>query len=201
MTTIRRGGVSSRIVLVALAAMILIALPSAFEYSQVASIQGQNKSLQSENQKMSTQVSAASLNSSRLSQAWLSHLYKLESINITGALADYAPNPIMNWTGNTHGFGGLYRGTAAINETLWYFLASTTSLYFTIESFNSTLQQNGTASIGAVIALVGHKSSFGMFNGTVSMKYQYAYQNGSWLISREDWNFETLVTPYPVEIF
>ena len=185
----------------AIAGLILLLVLAAFEYSQVAELESQNRNLRTENQSLSAQASYASINSSLVFQAWLSHLDKIQSGNISEALTDYAQYPTMSWSGYSNGMGGNYIGVAEINLTLQTFSARMTSLHFTVESFNSTVYPNGTRDIGAFMAFTGSKSSIGTFNGTLSAKYQYVYQGGKWLISQEDWNFESFFTEYAVEIF
>jgi hypothetical protein len=191
----------SVIVATALIATILVSLIAAFEYSQVANLRSQNTSLQMENRDLSVQVSGGGLNSSLLFKSWLSHIDKLESHNVTAVLEDYVPNATMTWSGTTHELGGRYAGINEMNLTFQAFFSHTAAIYFVIQSFNSTSNTNGTAEIEAVTSFFGSSRSIGPYNGTISMKDEYLYLHGKWMISQEMWNFESFVTAYPVQIF
>jgi len=179
-----------------LVAVLLVSLFGALEYVQVTNLKSQNRvltsslsELQSENQNLGAQVTGNS--SADLTQAWLSHLAKLANANITGAAEDYTPNAKMIYYGVTFGLGGNYTGTGNIRETLQALFGEATNFHFTIETFNSTIQSNASADIGANLSFAGLNHIMGEFNGTISAEYHYIYQNGAWLISDEYWNFET----------
>jgi hypothetical protein len=205
-------GMSSRIaIVIALAALILTSLFAAFEYAQVANLRSQNRTLSSIAASYNSDV-ANYTSSAGLVQSWTSHLTKLENLNTSSALEDYAPNATMVVSGaaSIGGFSGLpgnYTGTNEIKNALDFFFGNTThyqayvhtqSAHVAIESFNVTGLSDGNSTIEADLALTGESRVFGAFNATISTSYQYTYQNTAWLISQEDWNFTYFDVQYPV---
>ena len=207
----------------ALVFVLLVSLFGALEYSQVSSLQSQNRTLSSSVVSYSselktfthyqTKLEAANAqqledtcagegcdliqgsNSSALSQAWLLHLAKLEEFDIQGAVEDYAPNATMIWVGDTQGLGGTYNGSN-LEFALQVFPGGSNSFSLAIQSFNSTTLPNGTAIIAALLAFTGSSNVDGSFHGTISASYQYISQNGIWLISQERWNFQSFTVQY-----
>jgi hypothetical protein len=192
-----RNGVASRTaVVIALVALVLTSLLAAFEYAQVGSLQAQDGALVSRVANLSNYED----NSTELIQAWLAHLFAMEKGQVPIAegavLQAYAPNATMVFSGNTQGLGGTFQGTANIWPVLQTWIEPASTLNITVKSFNYTLNSNGTAEIGAALAFVGYSHINGNFSGSVSASYEYAYHNGGWLISQEDWNFERYVVQY-----
>ena len=146
----------------ALVFVLLVSLFGALEYSQVSSLQSQNRTLSSSVVSYSselktfthyqTKLEAANAqqledtcagegcdliqgsNSSALSQAWLLHLAKLEEFDIQGAVEDYAPNATMIWVGDTQGLGGTYNGSN-LEFALQVFPGGSNSFSLAIQSF------------------------------------------------------------------
>jgi hypothetical protein len=208
-----RNGVSSRIaVAIVLAAVVLVSLVATFEYSRVASLEGQKSSLEASISDYSSQTGLAGINSSLgLYQSWVSHLAKLQDLDPSAALQDDAPNATMVVSGPSEGAGPAtgtetYNGTSEIcmpinflfggSSCLTGFPFSPKSFQFTIESFNSTTVPNGTFEIVANLTFAGVSRTAGNFAGTMSVRYEYAFQDGAWLISQEDWDFTTFNVEY-----
>ena len=202
----------------------MVSLFGALEYSQASNLQSQNRALSSSVLSYSSEVKtythglarleAASVqqlkdtctgdgcsllqgnNSSPLSGPWLLHLAKLEELDVAGAANDYAPNATVIWVGDTQGFGGTYNGTSDIEFLLQSFIGGMNGFSLAIQSFNSTSPPNGTADISALLAFTGSSNISGNFNGTISASYQYANENGNWLISQEIWNFQSFTVQH-----
>jgi hypothetical protein len=218
-----RKGVSSRVaILSAAVAILLVSALGAFEYVQLSDLQSQNRTLsseastyssevtnydssiselQAENQNYSAQLSAVNGSFSDLVQTWTSHVLKFETVDgdfffKSAVLEDYLPNATMMWSGTTMGLGGTYVGTDNISLTLQTFLEADTSFNMSIDSFNVTNISNGTGDIGANLSFTGSSVTWGALAGTISANYVYLHQNGEWLISQEDWNFESFSTQY-----
>ena len=151
------------------------------------------------------------ISASNLLSSLVSHLAKLENLDSSGALADYATNATMIVSGVSQGAGPAtgtrtYTGTGEICTPLNYlfggssclsgFPLSTKSFQFTIQSFNTTRLPDGTVEISANLAFVGSSGLDGAFNGTISARYEYTFQHGTWLISQEDWNFTRFDVQY-----
>jgi hypothetical protein len=195
-------GVSTRAaILAALLAVVLVSAIGVSEYIQVNDLQGQNRMLSSEALSYSAQLSAANGSSGNLAQTLISHVLKLQVVNgsfffKSEILQDYLPNATMKWSGTTMGLGGTYVGTGNISLVFQAFFGQAISLNTSIDSFNVTNISSGTGDIGANLSFTGRSPIWGAFNGTVSASYHYVFQNGNWLISQEDWNFESFYQQY-----
>jgi hypothetical protein len=193
----RRDAYGLAVAAAAFAAVVLIALVAALEYSQLSDLESQNKSLSSSYSIASVELQK-NLNSSDVLNVWLAHIAHLDSLNTTAAVQDYASNATMIWSGTTQGFGGTYNGAANIGLTLRTFLNNASNFQITVESFNATRppSPNGTAAIEATLEFSGSDHILGNFNGGIVTTYLYIYQNGRWLISQEDWNFTSFTTEF-----
>lgn len=188
--------------------LLLASAVGAYEYVIANNLQSENRTLSSEassySSDYSAQLSAYSANSAALVQTLISHVLNLQSVNghffnRTKALEDYLANATMTWSGTmtmsgtnvTGGIGDTDVGTSDIGGTLRTFFGEATSLYITIDSFNVTNVSSGTGDIRANLSFAGSTAIWGAINGTVSASYQFVHESGGWLISKEDWDFET----------
>ena len=220
----KRKGISSpTTITISLVAILLASIFGVLEYIQSNNLHNQNNELssslssyssgvselQSETQSLGAQLAEGSNASSNVFQSWIAHLSKLQRFDPNSALADYAPNATVVWSGDTQGWGGNYTGRSEIgtilnswfqengNGTATYPIAlAPNSLYLRIDSTNITREASGGISIGARLDFSGQSRILGAFNGTISSKSVYVPQNGTWLISREDWHFETFNMQY-----
>ena len=160
-----------------------------YELTRVVDLQAQNSSLSSQ------AVSLEGNDLASASQAFYSHLYKLENGNVNATLDDYAANATVIWSGATQGLGGTYHGDQNIRQLLQTWMGRSTTIYYAVENFNESSASNGTAEVNANLTFSGHGAIFGNFNATVNVSYLFVFR-GSWLISQETWVFKIFNTQF-----
>lgn len=195
----RRGGLSRLHTLLALVVIVFVFVGT-LAYLDILNLEGQNISYSSQVSSYSSVVKSGfgAVNKTAALQAWVIHTSQIDAANVSGILEGYVPNATMIWTGNTQGLGGTYTGTSNIRFTYQTFLGGTTRFRLTVDSVNATIPSNatGTVDIAAVLNFTGTDAILGNFTGGLATSYVYVDSNGSWLISRENWNFVSFETEF-----
>ena len=130
---------------------------------------------------------------------FLHHLMQVQSKNVSAIASDYEDSAVLEWEGDTSGFGGTYHGLANITAGYDGILPRLSGLTLT----NVT----GVASYSGSMALIDGSFNISwafnsatngcpanvsnMFDGQVDVAISYTPSVNGWLISNEIWNFQT----------
>ncbi len=129
--------------------------------------------------------------------AFNQHLLNMDSRNIPVVLNDYTDNPVVVWTGNTAGLGGVYTGAG--NIRLLLASALSTAQQITLAPTNYIVKNDSASrvTVNATLAMSGNSQILGPFNGTIIAQSVFTLTNGVWKISNEAWYYKTFNVTTP----
>lgn len=123
------------------------------------------------------------------------HLYKIESLNASKVMTDYANNATVAWFGQTAGFGGVYHPAPNITRMYVAFFREFANLTITNETEQGAFA-GSSASVNASFYIDGQvpatESGCGRadtYNGTVQAQVTLIPNANSWQILDETWDF------------
>jgi hypothetical protein len=133
--------------------------------------------------------STSSLPSISVSDAVNRFVQNINERSVNGLVTFYTPSSVVHWSGNLGGLQGLYAGTDSIK----FLYASTVGKAATMKanSINYAQKSISPTQMNASYDLVmlANSTVAGKLNATISVSQEWAWGNGGWQISKENWSY------------